>query len=247
MTTPKHTIKLTDHFDRVFVLNLDHRTDRWENFQQHAADRGVSGFERYRAVHGDSCPHPHFWRAGNGAWGCLMSHLRVVQDCLMDGVRNYLVLEDDVVFAPNFAERLPVLVNTLSGLSWDMFYLGGQHLYIESHPPYPFREGIVRGVNINRTHAFAVNGPFMERFQQHITHFPDYIARHVQPKAATENQQEVAEWFPHIDHQLGVLHERKDSVILAADPWLCGQAASTSSVNGRKQDEQWWHDKGWYR
>src|SRR5512139_232188 len=100
-------IDLSKHFGGAFVLNLDIRPDRWVEFQQRAAVAGVTGFQRYRAIEGDKCPHPAWWRAGNGAWGCLMSHLRLAQDALMDGLPSYLVFEDDAVFSPDFAERLP--------------------------------------------------------------------------------------------------------------------------------------------
>ena len=231
---------LTEHFGGAFVLNLDSRPDRWDQFQERAAAAGITGFTRFRAVHGDSCPHPAWWRAGNGAWGCLMSHVRVCQDALMDGLRSCVVFEDDSVFAPDFADRLPVIMERLKETPWDQLYLGGQHLHVEAGPPWPFCKGVVRCRNVNRTHAFAVTRQFMVKFQQHVLHFPDYLGRYIAPDADGKG-----EWMPHIDHQLGYLHERRESVTLAVNPWLCGQAAGPSSINGREQEEQWWPETGW--
>ena len=165
----------------------------------------------------------------------------------MDGVQNYLVLEDDAIFAEDTVERLPRIMDVVNKAKWDQLYLGGQHLYVESYPPCPFRGmDVVRCWNVNRTHAFAVNRRFMAKFQQHITHFPDYIKRHIDYKPGDENGHgEIREWFPHIDHQLGYLHEKKEHVILGANPWICGQAGSSSSVSGAENDEQWWNDNGW--
>ena len=240
-------MNLTKYFDRCFVLNLDNRPDRWEQFVKMADSNGVTGYERYRAVHGDSCQPPDWWRAGAGAWGCLMSHLRLAQDCLMDGLDNYLVFEDDAVFSEDFCERLPSIMQEIGDLKgdWDMLYLGGQHLYRETFPPYPYRTGIVKCHNVNRTHAFAVNARFMVKFSQHIIHAPDYLSNYIHPiqEDLDNGIKGVNEWMDHIDHQLGRIHPHV--VTLACNPWLCGQAASSSSINGAMQDEQWWNDTGW--
>jgi GR25 family glycosyltransferase involved in LPS biosynthesis len=238
-------IDLREYFSKVFVLNLDIRPDRWEQFQERAAAAGITGFERYRAIEGDKCFEPAWWRSGTGAWGCLMSHLRVAQDALLDKLPNYLVFEDDAIFAPDFAERLPKIMEQLNTGDWDQLYLGGQHLWKEAGPPWPYRDGIVRCRNVNRTHAFAVNQRFMVKFSQHIIHAPDYI------DAYTEHDHECGcpkkkPYFMHIDHQLGKLHELRQHKILAVEPWICGQAASSSNISGKSTRENWWQSTGWY-
>jgi hypothetical protein len=223
-------IDLRHHFGRAYVINLDSRPDRWVEFQERAAAAGITGFERVRAIEGDKCPHPAWWRAGNGAWGCLMSHLRIAQDALLDDLPSYVVFEDDAVFSEDFADRLPLTMLRLDGVEWDMLYLGGQHLWVESGPPWPFCKGIVRCRNVNRTHAFAVSARFLAQFQQHIIHAPDYI----------DSPEPL-----HIDHQLGRLHEWRQHRILAIDPWLCGQGGGKSNISGEENQTQWWLDKGW--
>lgn len=241
-------LNLKDYFDRVVVLNLDCCPERYEVFEKRMKKAGITGYQRERAVHGDTCQHPYWWEAGNGAWGCLMSHLRVLQDAIMDGLDNVLILEDDAIPSKDFKERLPVLMKTLEGENWDQFYLGGQHLYKETSPPWPWRQGIVRCKNVNRTHAFAVNKPFMCQLSQHIMHFPDYVEErrewtHINEKTKKE---EKGHFFPHVDHQMGKLHERQQNIIIAAEEWLFGQGENKSNINGQKQKEQWWHDKGWF-
>jgi len=225
-------LDLSTIFGAVYVANLDCRPDRWEEFCARAAKAGITGFTRFRAIEGDKCLHPAWWRAGNGAWGCLMTHLRMAQDALMDGLDNYLVFEDDVVFSADFVVRLETAMHALDGVEWDQFYLGGQHLYVETSPPWPFRDNIVRCPNVNRTHAYAVNKRFMQKFQQHIMHAPDYID---------------AKGDIHIDHQLGTLHERRENIIIAAHPWMCGQAEGSSDILGDVKEEEWWQDEGWYK
>jgi GR25 family glycosyltransferase involved in LPS biosynthesis len=242
-------LDLRRYFGGAFVLNLDIRPDRLERFQKGLAAANLTGVTRTRAVEGDKCPHPAWWRAGNGAWGLLMTYARLAQDCLMDGLSSFLVFEDDACFAPDFSERLPGIMDSLVGVEWDMLYLGGQHLSQEAGPPWPFRKEIVRCRNVNRTHAFAVNARFMQKFHQHILHFPDYMDRYVAPVPPdADGKGEVKEWMAHVDHQLGFLHERREHLILAANPWLCGQAGGASNITGSEKDEEWWHDSlGWYR
>lgn len=236
-------LNLNDLFGRSYVINLDKNPERWEEFQERAAAKGITGFRRYRAVHGDACCHPAWWRAGNGAWGCMMSHAGIVQEAIMDNIDNYLVLEDDVVFSDDFCERLPKIMESVKDSKWDQLYLGGQHLYVETSPPWPYRENVVRCKNVNRTHAMVINKRFMLKFYQHILHAPDYIDKHLKEDLSTG----VSEWFPHIDHQLGYLHQLGFHTILAAHPWLCGQGGGPSQVNGQVKEEEWWQDEGWYK
>ena len=160
-----------------------------------------------------------------------MTHLRLAQDALMDGLESYLVFEDDACFSPNFAGRLPKVMREVQSLKkgWDMLYLGGQHLYKETSPPWNYAgtKHLLRCNNVNRTHAMAVNARFMVKFAQHIIHAPDYIG---------------AEDDLHIDHQLGEIH--RSIVTLASEPWLCGQAGGPSNVNGQDKPEEWWNDTG---
>jgi hypothetical protein len=237
-------IDLRDYFGAVYVLNLDIRPDRWDAFQSRAKAAGITGFQRYRAIEGEKCPAPAWWKAGNGAWGCLMSHLRVSQDCLLDDLSSYLVFEDDVIFSNDFAERLPKIMDQLKDSKWDQLYLGGQHLWKEASPPWPYRDGLIRCRNVNRTHAFAVSSKFMKKFSQHIIHAPDYIDAYsgCSHSCACDKK---SPFTMHIDHQLGKLHELNQYCIVAAEPWICGQAASSSNISGRQTQENWWNSKGW--
>ena len=227
-------LNLLDYFDGVFVITMDNRQDRWATFQSRARKAGVKGYSRFRAVIGDVSPPPTWWPSGNGAWGCMMSHLRVCQDALHNKLKSYLVLEDDVVFAKDFKRLLPEAMNALGKIedSWDMLYLGGQHLYREAGPPFRIGNGLLKCSNVNRTHAMAVNGPFMQKFSQHIAHAPDYM------------EQNAKGFQMHIDHQLGKLHPFIKC--LAVENWLFGQGGGSSNISGKQDEpEMWWPDKGW--
>ena len=140
----------------------------------------------------------------------------------MDRLESYLVLEDDVCFQPRAKEMLARLMREVPD-DWDQVYLGGQHL--KTPQPVAGSPFVLRGVNINRTHAFLLRRKAFARFQQHILHAPDYMAH--------------PGW--HIDHQLGQAHERRDWNVYCPAWWLAGQDEGSSNISGRTNPRMWWH------
>lgn len=217
--------------DRVYILNLPYKPERRARLERQLDELALFPPDRIRwmrALSGDLSPGPDWWTSGNGAWGCLMSHVQVVHSAIMDGLENYLVLEDDVVFhlrAKELLERLSAEVPS----DWDQVYLGGQHL---SEPRKLLgRPFVFRATNINRTHAFMLRRKVFARFQQHVLHAPDYMAR---PGS-------------HIDHQLGVAHERQDWNVYCPAWWLCGQESGTSNISGQETRRMWWQPRMYSR
>ena len=82
--------------DRVFVINLDHRPDRFYSVVRELARVGVP---LDRILRFPACVY-----AGsddkqvNGQVGCLTSHLQVSRIAADEGFRNVLVVEDDFAF-----------------------------------------------------------------------------------------------------------------------------------------------------
>jgi hypothetical protein len=222
-------MKLKHYFSKIFVINLPYKNDRRLRLTRHLKETGLADaadLTWVRAISGDWCPPPAWFSAGNGAWGCLQSHVRIVQDAIMDQLDSFLVLEDDVVFSSHAADELDLLMARLPG-DWDQLYLGGQHLKDPTSDSLP--PGLFRCNNVNRTHALALSNRVYRSYQQHITHAPDYIAR--------------GGW--HIDHQLGLAHERNSWNTYAPTWWLAGQDEGDSNISGRTNPRLWWHHHGW--
>lgn len=205
-------------FDRVIVISLRHRQERlaafWDRFT--AAWPGMA-CEVFPAVDGQREALPTGWASPAGAWGCYRSHLAVIQQTLDDDVERLVVLEDDVTFVPDFADRLADLSIPTD---CEQLYLGGEHL----RPPQPGPPGFVRGVNVNRTHAYAVLGrDALEKLRDHLRWDP-------------------ATWGPkhHVDHRFGELHQAGGINVYAVTPWLCGQAAGTSDIDGKTWPARAW-------
>ncbi|MGI8604084.1 MAG: glycosyltransferase family 25 protein [Verrucomicrobiales bacterium] len=215
---------LNDHFARVYVINLPYKPDRRQRLEQHLVGGGFAEHLTWvTGCSGDWMPPPAWWNAGNGAWGCLLSHARVIQDAIMDGLEDFLVLEDDAVFQPAALGMLERLMNEVPE-DWEQLYLGGQHMHEpEDVADRPF---VLRAWNVNRTHAYALRRPAFVRFHQHLWHAPDYIDH-------------KDGW--HLDHQLGVAHQRGDWKVYAPCWWLAGQESDWSNISGRKLPRLWWH------
>jgi GR25 family glycosyltransferase involved in LPS biosynthesis len=218
-------MKLEEAFDRVVVINLSFKTERRERLERHLEEVGIADPTKIkweRAVCGDFTPPPAWWGAGNGAWGCLMSHLRVGQDAVHDNVSSYCVLEDDVIFHPKAPEMLDCFMRELPR-DWGQVYLGGQFLHREPERITPW---VMRPYNVNRTHAFALSRNTISRYLQHIMHAPDYF----EVRAYSSGGITVDQNCFHIDHQLGRAHERRDWNTYVPTWWLAGQEGGSSNI-----------------
>lgn len=215
---------LKNHFSKICMITIRGREKRADTALTRMLDQGLvarkDDVEIVHGVYGEELPAPAWWRAGNGAWGCLMSHTRVVQDAWQGQYKNVLILEDDVLWTPDAANKLNNIMPSLPQV-WGQLYLGGQH----RREPEPVSEHWMIGRSINRTHAYALNRSTMPLFLRHIWHAPDYIK-------ARENR--------HIDHQLEAAHRRGDWNTLTPRYWLAGQGENTSSISGKRLRAHWW-------
>lgn len=207
------TMEALRMFERVYVINLVRRPDRLRAFR-HRLDRYGWPFAEpivYPAIEGDKVGVPAEFSQGGGAYGCRMSHLRILQDCLMEDVGSVLILEDDADITEGFPQRVEEFLRSVPA-DWEGIMLGGQH-----HAP-PIRTdipGVVRVRYAQRTHAYAARPAYMLALQRrwgngsvHI----DWMMR---------------DW----QHQ---------HIVYAPDPWLIGQSGGRSDIRGAEKPPEWW-------
>ena len=208
--------------DRVVVISLARRPERLKAFRaRFAAAWPGRDLEVAQAVDGKLAPAPDWWTATPGAWGCYRTHQRILEDAIHAGLRSVLVFEDDATFAPDFVAGLEAYWAALPADAGQV-YLGGQHLA----PPLPVNDLVVRGRNVNRTHAYAVVGPAAIRELYRWLH----SGRHWRGRH-------------HVDHHFGRQHP-SGVPVYAPREWLCGQAAGASDISHRSAPERWWTHKG---
>lgn len=115
---------MIDQFvDKIFVINLDHRLDRWSSISSQLINLNIHNYERFSG---------HLYRSeivSNyvcGNIGCMISHFMINEISKRHGYKRILVLEDDCTFLEesycvyNFQNAF----DYLNVLGFDMFYLG---------------------------------------------------------------------------------------------------------------------------
>lgn len=201
-------------FERVVCINLARRSDRWEALQQAMRQWGWFLKEpiRFDAIDGNKVPCPRGFQQGGGAWGCLQSHRQILERAIMDDVSSLLVLEDDLAFREGWKEDLEAFLNAVPS-EWDQLMIGGQH----HATPVPVAPGIVKCVNCQRTHCYAIRGRFLREL--------------------------YSEWCSvgmsvHCDWTMGPLQAGFN--VYAPEPFIFGQDRSQSDINGRLNPKQFW-------
>ena len=160
--------------------------------------------QRFEAIDGAATPPPQDWDKGPGAWGCLLSHLAVLDGAIEDGSNSLFVLEDDALTVPDFAALAGQFLGRVPA-DWDCLMFGADHLL----PPAPVEVGVVRCTAANRSHAYAVRGPFMNVLSEFWS--------------KTTND--------HCDVVMSSLMRHFKAY--APDPLLIGQDAGHSDISGR--------------
>jgi GR25 family glycosyltransferase involved in LPS biosynthesis len=107
---------LNDYFDRIILINLARRTDRWEHAKHEFWKHNVK-VERFLA----------FDMPGDENRGCTESHAAVLRMIVERGWSRTLILEDDVEFRfDDTQQRFSDMIKEVP-FDWFMLYLGGHH------------------------------------------------------------------------------------------------------------------------
>lgn len=206
-------------FERVFVLNLSRRPDRWDQFRSALpGDWPFRDPERVAAIDGSSVQCPDTWRSGDGAWGCYRTHLKILETCLNERIESVLILEDDAICCKDFARQADLFMEHLPG-DWSLLYLGGQHLECGRALPLRVNDYVYRPFNVNRCHAYALRGrDAIKRVYHHVLCHDQWGTRH------------------HIDHRMGELHKEHPPGVYVPRQWLVQQREGQSDINGNRHD-----------
>ncbi|MGC3960868.1 MAG: glycosyltransferase family 25 protein [Verrucomicrobiota bacterium] len=213
--------------DGVFVINLDQRPDRWTQFQTMARDIiPAEKLHHFSACLGRELPgfsqRPWF-RGGKrdrtwaGRAGCLLSHRRALLKARDLGWRTTLLLEDDAVFAPDFARLADALATALRDNDWDVCYLGFTEPWSPGRQLTKLgeRHALHQIHGATTTHAYLVREPARDWI---LAQLPD--ESHIWPWLATHRA--IDRWY---QRRLGL-----EFRVVCVTPSLVNQDDSTSDI-----------------
>ncbi len=230
MRTAARAMIFDSSFDRITILTLDPHGARAEATLADLAEKKLT--ERATltpAYRGDEMLAPDWFHASAGAWGCLKSHIRVLEDALRDGVQSLLVLEDDCIWLPESARLAREFLGEVPA-DWGQIYFGGQLRAKFPREALPGKVACLRARSVHRTHAYAVARATLPSLLQHIQQASDY-----RRAAARKNGKKR-----HLDHQLEAAHQSGAWPVYVPSYWLAGQRANYSVVRQREEPERWW-------
>ncbi len=144
--------------------------------QRAFADQNIPDVQRVSAIDGNITPLPHNWIHSAGAYGCLLSHVRVVREARDAGASGVLIFEDDAVFHPQFKEKFATFIEELPP-DWDLLFLGALH----KDEPVKVSEHIARVTKANSTFAYAIRNTVFDAFielnsrAEHVLDMNNYV------------------------------------------------------------------------
>jgi GR25 family glycosyltransferase involved in LPS biosynthesis len=194
-------MKLNEYFDKAFCINLDRRTDRWEEVQPIFQRENIE-IERFSACDGNkefSLPIVEGGAASNAELGGAKSHMDVIIKAKELGLKNVLVFEDDVDLIPNINEEFSKVLEQIPN-DWDMIYFGGNHV----KSPQQVNDFVYKIYWTYAIQMYAVNSKF---FDELINFLDDKIIKIL-------NNEHTLQPSVAADYFMAQLHESKNCYVI---------------------------------
>lgn len=168
---------LNTFFDKIFIINLDSRKDRWTECLELLKKYNITNFERISAIRPiyKNIPKNYYsnlevnqaeWYV-TGCVGCKLSHYKVIALAKNRNYHNFLVLEDDFsIDLFDFEKQIKLALDELKHTQWDMIYLGGNNLIKPTDiNNYKY---LHEAKQVNTTHAYAMNHTLYDKCLEKI-------------------------------------------------------------------------------
>jgi len=166
-------MKLFDRFDKVFLVNLDKRVDRLENFQNQVDRYDLGDYKRVSAVDGTTINLGKYTnKLRPGELGLLLTNLRIIKESKENKYETILIVEDDC----NFSEEIKKIDEYFSVLpsDWDMLYMGGNHnTHMRVPPPTKINEKVVKLHSTYSTHFVGIKNTLYEHIESIVSKYQE--------------------------------------------------------------------------
>jgi len=225
-------MKFVDFFDRVYVLNLPERKDRFRHMQRELARVGMP-FDDTKVLHFSAIkPDTKAPFHKLGSKGCFLSVLEMLKTARTDHLNNVLIFQDDAQFLPEFQTYETRIVDQLKQTDWDIAQFGYYPLKpdtvaTEILNPAPTAVGsmVPSSSEFIGAHCFAINGKSLDAF---ISFMEGLLSR---PMGHPDGGP-----MP-IDGAFNVFSRRDNATRLVLVPSLVSQISSRSDVTPHQYDQ----------
>jgi len=142
--------KLNNYFDRIFIINLEKRTDRKQHCEEQMKLHNFTA-EFIDAIDGKDLKGNNYMTGPEQ--GCYLSHRKVWEIVLKENISNALIVEDDFEFHPDFNFLFPKMYEKIPS-TYDLLYLGCN----SKHQKSTFINGTtILAENVLALHAYSVS------------------------------------------------------------------------------------------
>lgn len=146
-------IQSIEDIKHAYYINLEHRTDRKEHVELQLKTLGIEA-SRFDAI-----------KMENGAIGCSLSHLKLLEQALENQYDHILIMEDDITFLDPelFKSQLNKFLKTRDN-KWDVILFAGNNM-----PPYERTDDTcIKVSRCQTTTGYLVNGHFIKALTQNV-------------------------------------------------------------------------------
>jgi glycosyl transferase family 25 len=140
------------NIDNAFYINLEHRIDRRIHVESELSKLGIRA-ERFNAIKMD-----------NGAIGCSLSHLKILQNAMKNNLSHVLIVEDDISFLDYelFKRQLNSFFEK-QGDDWDVVLFAGNNIGGKK-----MDDSYIQVEWCQTTTGYLVNGHYISTLEQNI-------------------------------------------------------------------------------
>lgn len=191
-------MEINSFFDKVYLLNLDKRSDRLELSNKRFNFCDIR-YERFSATDGNvikpiwkSFCNENSYFSNPNYLACAISHLSIYEDALTRGYEKILVVEDDNRIHRTANKIFSLSVpNNFSESSWDLLYLGFIPLTDDrvhwNYNVFEFTPPLVKAKNFWGLYGYGISSSLMkETLAVYDESFPmeldRYFVTQIQPR-----------------------------------------------------------------
>lgn len=220
-------MRLCDYFDRVAIIHLPERRDRYRALAQELRRIGLDIQDGKVQIPHAPMPNDANGFPSKGVYGNFLSHLEILRSALRDGLQTVWVLEDDAIFSKRLERQQKEVVRGLEEWPWGVCFLGHS---LKRELRTCARGLVVPPADFIWAHCYAVHARALSRLVQ-------YLERAV---VLPQGHPEGGKLY--IDGAF--THFRRlnpDVLTLVSNPALSVQRGSPSSLNRQK----WYDSLSW--